>query len=101
MVGIEFDLPFQRSWAPLVSFTLIHLPIHGLQAISVYDRCSQYMILTPGFACYIYFLSFDNEGLEAVEHDSNSPAPYLFQDYTYMKSSCTVKGTPVAKEHCP
>ena len=37
------------------------------------------------FACYKFFLSLDNEGPEAGEHDSNSPAPYLVQDYTYVQ----------------
>ena len=57
--------------------------IHAFHAISVYDRYSQYMILSPAFACCIYFLSLDNEGPEAGEHNSNSPAPYLVQDYIY------------------
>ena len=43
------------------------------------------MILSPAFAYYIYFLSLDNEGPEAGEHDSNSPAPYLEQDYRYVQ----------------
>ena len=41
------------------------------------------MILSPAFVCFIYFLSLDNEGPEASEHDFNSPAPYLVQDYMY------------------
>ena len=57
--------------------------IHALHAISVYDHYSQYMILSPVFAFCIYFLSLDNEGPEAGEHDSNSPAPHLVQDYIY------------------
>ena len=40
--------------------------IHALYAISVYDQYSQYMILSSVVACYIYFLSLDNEGTEAV-----------------------------------
>ena len=43
------------------------------------------MILRSAFACYTYFLSLDNEGPEAGEHDSNSPAPYLEQDYRYVQ----------------
>ena len=54
-----------------------------LIAISVYDHYSQYMILSPAFASCIYFLSLDNECPEAGERDSNSPVPYLVQDYIY------------------
>ena len=84
MVRIEFDSLFP-AFAALVSFELAHLVIHALHAISVYDHYSQYMILSPAFACCIYFLSLDKEGPEAGEHDSNSPAPYLEQDYTYVQ----------------
>ena len=41
------------------------------------------MILSPAFASCIYFLSLDNECPEAGERDSNSPVPYLVQDYIY------------------
>ena len=61
---------------------LAHLAIH---AISVYDHYYQHMILSPAFACYIYFLSLDNEGPEAGKHDSNSPDSYLMQYYIYKQ----------------
>ena len=67
--------------------------IHALHAISVYDHYSQYMILSPAFTCCIYFLSLDNEGPEAGEHDSNSPAPYLVQDYIYEQPLSSQENT--------
>ena len=59
------------------------LVIDAFHAISVYDHYSQYMILSSAFACFIYFLSLDDEGPEAGEHDSNTPTSYPVQDYMY------------------
>ena len=59
-----------------------------------------FTIITPSIWYWVpllllVFLSLDNEGPEAGEYDSNSPASYLVQDYIYGQ---LLKRTPVAKE---